>query len=175
MKKVFLILALVLTLVPVTALAGGVTVLVGAQSVSFGADIGEYYDVPPGPGGAVLVGLDLGIPLDFRAGRRTATDGGPSNSEVTYDWLEFGPRFVFGDEDSSVRGDWFLGVGSYDFTWGGIEFDTAPGAYMGIGIEETVSNNFVGRVEIKAVYWQSDTFTTDGASLNMALYFGFKL
>jgi len=173
MRRIFLILTLVLTLVPATVLAGGVSVLVGAESVSFGADLGEYYDIPPGPGVAALVSLDIGFPVDFRAGRRTAKEGN-SGSDVTYEWLELGPRFIFGDDDAPSRADWFFGVGSYDFKLGNVEFDTATGGYLGLGFEEVVSNNFVGRIEVKGVYWKSDTFNTDSASLNVALLFGFQ-
>lgn len=173
MRKIFLVLALVLVLIPATASADFVKVLVGAQSVSFGADIGEYYNVPPGPGGAVLVGLDLGIPVDFRASRRTVKEDG-TGREVTYDSLEAGLRFPMGKKGSSIRPDWFLGVGSYDLEIGPIEFDTAPGGYLGIGIEEVVSDKYIGRIEVKGVYWKSDTFNTDGAVLNLALYFGFQ-
>ncbi len=173
MRKLFLIVILVLTLAPATVLAGGVSVLVGAQSVSFGADLGEYYDIPPGPGMAVLVGLDLGIQVDIRAGRRTTTEGG-SGRDVTYEWIEFGPRFVMGKEGASVRPDLFLGVGSYDFKLDDFEFDTALGGYIGMGIEESVSDRYIGRLEVKGVFWKSDTFQTDGASLNLSLLFGFK-
>lgn len=174
MRKTFLILALVLILIPATASAEFLSVLVGAQTVSFGADLGEYYDIPAGAGGALLVGLDLGIPLDFRVGRRTATEGA-SGSEVTYDWLEAGLRLPMGKEGSTIRPDWFFGVGSYDLQLGSFEFDTAPGGYLGIGIEEVVSDKYIGRFEVKGVYWKSDTFNTDGAALNLALYFGIQL
>ena len=173
MKKIFLILALVLALAPATVLAGGVSVMAGMQSVSFGADLGEYYDIPPGAGFTLLVGLDMGIPVDIRVGRRTATEGN-SGRDMTYQWIELGPRFVLGREDADIRGDLFLGVGSYDLKFDDFEFDTALGSYVGMGVEETVSERFIGRIEIKGVYWQSDTFTTDGASLNMALLFGYK-
>jgi len=173
MKRIFLILALVLTLVPAPAFADGVTILVGAQTVSFGADLGEYYDIPVGVGYTVLVGLDLGIPIDIRAGRRTATEG-DSKADVTYQWIELGPRVFLGSEDAKIRGDLFLGVGSYDLEFDDFEFDTAPGGYIGMGVEEVVSDKFIGRLEIKGVYWKSDTFNTDGASFNTSLLFGFK-
>ncbi len=173
MKKIFLILALVLALAPATVLAEGVSVLAGFNSVSFGGDLGEYYDIPPGAGFTLLVGLDLGIPIDIRVGRRTATEGN-SGRDMTYQWIELGPRFVLGREDADIRGDLFLGVGSYDFKRGDTEFDTAIGGYAGLGVEETVSEKFLGRVEVKAVSWKSDTFNTDGASLNLGLFFGYK-
>jgi hypothetical protein len=173
MRRIFLILTLVLTLAPVTVLAGGVSVLVGAQSVSFGADLGEYYDIPPGTGVTALVGLDIGFPIDIRVGRRTTTEGG-TGRDVTYEWIELGPRFKLCQEGASICGDWFLGVGSYDLKLDDLEFDTAPGAYLGMGVEEIISDKYIGRFEVKGVYWNSDTFTTDGASLNVALFFGFK-
>jgi hypothetical protein len=173
MRRIFLVLAVVLTLIPVTAAAGGVTVLVGSQSVSFGADLGEYYDIPPGPGATVLVGLDIGFPVDFRVGRRTATEGG-AGRDVTYTWLEFGPRFKLCKEGASICGDWFVGAGSYDLELGDLEFDTAAGAFMGMGIQETVSDKYVGRLEVKGVYWKSDTFNTDAPSLNISLLVGIE-
>jgi len=173
MRRIFLILTLVLTLAPATALAGGTSVLVGAQSVSFGADLGEYYDIPSGAGVTALVGLDVGFPIDIRVGRRTATEGGTGN-DITYEWIELGPRFRLCKEGASTCGDWFAGVGFYDFKLGALEFDTALGGYIGMGVEEIVSDKYIGRFEIKGVYWNSDTFTTDGAALNMSLLFGFK-
>ena len=173
MKKIILILALVLALAPATVLAEGVSVMAGMQSVSFGADLGEYYDIPPGAGFTLLVGLDMGMQVDIRVGRSTATEGN-SGADATYQWIEFGPRFVLGREDADIRGDLFLGVGSYDFKLDDFEFDTALGGYVGLGVEETVSEKFLGRVEVKAVTWKSDTFNTDGVSLNMALLFGYK-
>lgn len=174
MRRIFLVLALVLVLIPATASAEFMSVLVGFQSVSFGADLGEYYDIPAGPGGAVLVSLDLGFPLDFRAGRRTAKEGS-SGGDVTYDWMEAGLRLPLGKEGSAISSDWFFGVGSYDLEIGSSEFDTAPGGYLGIGVQEVVSDKYIGRFEVKGVYWKSDTFNTDAPSLNLALYFGLQL
>ena len=172
MRRAFLILALVLTLAPAPIFADPITILVGPQTVSFGADVGEFYDIDPGLGGEILVGLKLPFPIDFRVGRRNATEGN-SGSDVTYDWIEVGTRFRLGREGVYTSGDWFVGVGSYDLTIGGLEFETAPGGFIGMGVEQTVSDMFVGRLEVKGVYWQSDTFTTDGASLNLSLLFGF--
>jgi hypothetical protein len=173
MNKLFLILVLVLALVPATVVADGVTVMFGAQSVSFGADLGNYYDIPPGAGITLLVGMHVGIPVDLRVGRRTATDGN-SGGDATYQWLEFGPRFALGKKDADIRGDLFLGVGTYDLEVGALEFDRAIGSYVGMGVEEAVSEKFIGRVEVKGVYFKSDTLNTDGASLNISLLFGYK-
>ena len=173
MKKFFLILALVLALAPTAVFADGISLMVGPQSVSFGADLGEYYDIPPGAGFTLLVGLDMGIPLDIRLGRRSGTEEN-SGDDITYQWIELGPRFILGRKDADIRGDFFLGIGSYDFKLGDLEFDTAPGGYVGMGVEETVSEHLIGRIEVKGVYWKSDTGNTDGASLNLALLFGYK-
>lgn len=173
MKKIVLILALVLALAPATVLADGVSVLAGFQAVSFGADLDKYYDIPPGVGFTLLVGLDMGIPVDIRVGRKSA-DGGNSSADMTYQWIELGPRFFLSREDADIRGDLFLGVGSYDLKLDDLEFDTALGGYVGMGVEETVSEKFIGRIEVKGVFWKSDTFSTDGPSLNMALLFGYK-
>ena len=173
MKKIFLILILAFALVPFNAHAGDVAVMVGGQSVSFGADLGKYYSIPPGAGISLLVAMDLGIPVDIRVGRRTATEN-DSGGDVTYQWIELGPRFPLGVKGTSIQPDWFFGVGSYDLEIGSTEFDTAFGAYLGLGVEETLSEKYVGRVEIKSAVWKSDTFQTDGASLNVSLLFGYK-
>ena len=173
MRRLFLILALVVSLVPATAIAAGVTVMVGAQTVSFGGDLGKYYDIPPGPGFAVQVGFDIGIPIDLRAGRRKA-DEGISGDELTYDWFEVSPRFRIGNEISDINADWFVGVGAYDLTIGTVEYATAYGGFAGLGIEEFIGGKYVGRFEVKSVLWESDTYNTDGPSLNMTLLFGVK-
>jgi hypothetical protein len=171
MRRIFLILALVLTMAPATVHAEGTTVMIGPQSVSFGADLGKYYDIPPGPGISVLVGFDVGIPLDIRAGARNTTEGN-SGSKLKYQWIELGPRWTFTQEGASVKGDWFLGVGSYKLDIGSVDFDRAIGQYIGMGVEEAVSDKYVGRVEIKGAVWKSDTRKTDAAVLNIALTFG---
>ena len=173
MKKTFLILVLAFALVPSAVFAGDVAVLVGGQSVSFGADLGKYYDIDPGIGISLMVALDLGMPVDVRVGRRTATDGA-SGGDVIYQWIEFGPRFTLGVEGTSIQPDWFVGVGAYDLEINSVEFDTAIGGYLGMGVEETISEKYVGRVEDKSVLWKSDTHQTDGASLNISLLFGVK-
>ena len=173
MKKIVLILALVLAMAPATVLADGVSVLAGFQSISFGADLETYHDIPPGGGFTLLVGLDMGIPVDIRVGKKSAS-GGNSNTDMTYQWIELGPRFFLGREDADIRGDFFLGVGSYDLKLDDLEFDTAFGGYVGMGVEEAVSEKFIGRIEVKGVFWKSDTGNTDAPSLNMALLFGYK-
>jgi len=173
MKRLLIILALVLVLVPGSALAKGVTLLAGLQSVSFGGDIGEYYDVPPGPGLGILAHLDLGFPLDVRFGQRK-TDERHTGRNVKYQWIEVGPRFRFGQEDASIRPDFFVGAGTYDLDIGSISFDKATGAYAGFGIEQATSSKFTGRLEVKSAYWRSDTYNTDGATLNISLLFGYQ-
>jgi hypothetical protein len=158
-------------LVPASVNAGGTSVLVGAQTVSFGADLSKYYDISPGPGITLLAAFDVGIPMDFRVGRRTA-DEGNTGGDVTYQWIELGPRFPLGVEGTSIQPDWFFGIGSYDLEIGDLEFDTAMGGYLGMGVEETLSERYLGRIEAKAVFWKSDTFNTDGPSLNLSLLFG---
>ncbi len=171
MRRIFLILVLVLALVPAAVHAEGTTVMIGAQSVSFGSDVGEFFDVPPGPGIALLVGLDVGVPIDLRAGVRNATEGN-SGGDVKYQWIEVGPRFVFGVEGATIRPDCFLGVGSYDLEIGDVKYDTAIGGYIGLGIEESISDKYLGRIEVKTAVWKSDTNSLDAASINIALFFG---
>jgi hypothetical protein len=171
MKRIFLILALVLALVPATVHAEGTTVMIGAQSVSFGADVGEHFDVPPGPGIALLVGLDVGFPLDLRAGVRNATEENVGG-DVKYQWIEVGPRFVLGVEGATIRPDWFFGIGSYDLEMNNVEYDTAIGGYAGLGIEEYISDKYLGRVEVKSSIWKSDTNSLNAATINISLYFG---
>lgn len=173
MKRLLIILALVLILVPGSALAEGVTLLAGLQSVSFGGDIGQYYDVPPGPGLGVLASLNVGFPVDVRFGQRK-TDENKTGRNVKYQWIEVGPRFRFGQEDASIRPDFFLGAGSYDLEIGNISFDKATGVYGGFGVEQVTPSKFTGRFEVKTVYWNSKTYNTDGASLNLSLLFGYQ-
>jgi hypothetical protein len=175
MRRIVLILALVLALAPAPAFADFITVLVGPQTVGFGSDVGDYYDVPSGIGIGFLVGLELPFPLDLRFGRRTTTEGsnGLDGSDVIYEWLEVGTRFRLGTPGETTKGDWFVGLGAYDIELRGLEFDTAPGAFIGMGVEQTVSDSFVGRFEVKGVYWKSETFQTEATTLNVSLLFGF--
>jgi len=171
MKRALLALAFVLMLVPAAVHAQEVSILIGAQTVSFGGDVGKYWDVPPGPGPALLVGIDLGVPIDIRFGRRMATEG-KSGGDLTYQWIEAGPRFSLGLENSDIQPDWFFGVGSYDLEIDGEKFDTAIGGYAGLGIQEVISQKYLGRIEVKTALWQSGTGKTDGATLNLSLLFG---
>lgn len=173
MRKISLTLVLLLFLVPAVGHAEGNTLMLGVQSVSFGADLGNYYDISPGVGVTLLYAFDAGIPFDLRYGVRKTTEG-ISNDDLKYQWIEFGPRFGMGVRGTSLQPDWFLGIGSYDLEIGDKKFDAALGAYIGLGIEETMSEKFVGRIEIKSVYWRSDTGNTDGASLNLSLLYGFR-
>ncbi|UCG37944.1 MAG: hypothetical protein JSV00_07005 [bacterium] len=158
------------------ALAEGLSVMAGFQTVSFGADLerGKYYDLPAGPGLVVNIGLPtfLGFPLDVSLGQREMNEGN-TGADTTYRWLEAGPRFLFGSKSSRVRPDFFFGVGTYDLEIGSLEFDTGAGGYAGFGFEDYTSDNFSGRFQAKGVYWKSDTFNTDAASLNFALTFGY--
>jgi len=171
MKKIFFFLALILALVPVTIHAEGFSVLIGAQTVSFGADLGKYYDIPPGPGPALLIGFDVGVPIDLRFGRRVATEEN-TGEDVTYQWIEAGPHFALGQKGADLQPDVFFGVGSYDLEIGSLQFDKALGGYAGLGIQELISEKYLGRIEVKSAVWKSDTAKTDGVSLNLALFFG---
>ena len=176
MRRIFLILILVLTLAPATALADGISVMVGAESVSFGADLGEYYDLPTGPAVVAIVSIPylfFGTPLDVGVGQLNV-DEGNSGLETTYQWIEAGPRFIFGKDGDKVRPDIFMGVGSYDLEIGDFKFDTAPGGYIGFGWEDKATEHLSGRLQVKGVYWKSDTLQTDGASLNISLLFGYS-
>ena len=172
MRRTLILLALALILVSGTAYAGP-SLAVGVQTVSFGGDLGKYYEIPAGPGININVMFPefLGFALDFNAGQRKVDND--AGNEVIYTWLEAGPRILFGKDSSSIRPDFFFGVGSYDFEVGGFEFDTAPGGYIGFGFQEYATDDWFGRLQIKSVYWKSDTFNTDGASLNVGLSIGY--
>jgi hypothetical protein len=114
----------------------------------------------------------LGFALDFNAGQRKVDDA--IGREVIYTWLEGGPRILFGKDSSKVRPDLFFGVGSYDLEIGSNEFDTAPGGYIGFGFQEYTTGDGFGRLQVKGVYWKSDTFNTDAAILNISLLFGYE-
>jgi hypothetical protein len=173
MRRTLILLAFALILVSGTAYAGP-SVAVGVQTVSFGGDLGTYYDIPVGPGININLMFPemLGFALDFNAGQRKVDDN--LHREVIYTWLEAGPRILFGKDSSSIRPDFFFGVGSYDLEIGGVEWDTAPGGYIGFGVQEYANNDWFGRLQVKSVYWKSDTFTTDGAALNFVLAIGFE-
>jgi hypothetical protein len=173
MRRTLILLAFALILVSGTAYAGP-SVAVGWQTVSFGGDLGTYYDIPVGPGINVNLMFSefLGFALEFNAGQRKVDDD--LNREVIYTWLEAGPRILFGEDSSSIRPDFFFGVGSYDLEIGNLEFDTAPGGYIGFGIQEYVDDSWFGRLQVKGVYWKSDTANTDGAALNFVLAIGYE-
>ena len=173
MKKALFFLALILILVPAAVHASGPTVLLGVQSVSFGGDLGEYYDIPPGLGVGLIVGFDAAIPIDLRIGQFTGTEEF-SDDDLTYRWLEVGSKIILGAPGKSIQPDWFFGIGSYNLEIGSKDFDPALGGYMGIGIEETMGEKYVGRVEAKGVFWKSDTDQTDGPSLNVSFLLGYK-
>ena len=173
MRKTGIVLALILILVPVAAHASGPSVLFGVQSVSFGGDLREYYDIPPGLGVGVIVGFDSAIPIDLRIGTHSGTEGF-SNDDFNYQWIELGSRVILGVKGTSIVPDWFFGLGYYDLEIGGLDFDPALGGYMGIGLEEIMGGKYVGRVEAKGVFWKSDTNQTDAPSLNVSFLLGYK-
>ncbi len=172
MRRTLILLALALVLASGTAYAGP-SLAVGVQTVSFGGDLGKYYEIPTGPGINVNLMFPefLGFALDFNAGQRKVDDD--LNREVIYTWLEAGPRILFGKDSSSIRPDFFFGVGSYDLEIGGVEWDTAPGGYIGFGVQEYASDDWFGRLQVKSVYWKSDTSFTDGATLNFVMSIGY--
>ena len=173
MRRTLILLALALVLVSGTAYAGP-SIAVGVQTVSFGGDLGKYYEVPAGPGININLMFPefLGFALDFNAGQRKVNEGN-SGEELTYTWLEAGPRILFGKDNSKVRPDLFFGVGSYDLEIGSAEWDTAPGGYIGFGFQEYASDDWFGRLQIKSVYWKSKTANTDGATLNFVIAIGY--
>jgi hypothetical protein len=172
MKKTGFFLALILILVPVAAHASGPSVLAGVQSVSFGGDLGEYYNIPPGLGMGIIVGFDTVIPVDLRIGMLSGTEEN-SNDDLTYQWIELGSRVYLGVRGTSIQPDWFIGVGSYSLEIGSKDFDMALGAYTGVGIEEAMEK-WIGRVEVKGVFWKSDTGNTDAPSLNVSFLLGYQ-
>ncbi len=171
---VFLVIFL-LVFPAVQAHGEGVSVHAGFQTVSFGADLGDYYDLPSGPGLALTVGIPslLGTPFDISLGLRSMTEGN-SGEDADYRWVEFGPRFPFGKEDSRVRPEWFAGAGIYDLKIGDLEFDTSTGLYVGMGVEDLATERISGRFQIKGGYWQSDTGKTDAAFLCFSLMYGYR-
>ncbi|MDF1537223.1 MAG: outer membrane beta-barrel protein [bacterium] len=173
MRRFMVLLAIVLVLVSVTAHAGP-SISAGVQTVSFGGDLGKWYDIPSGPGININLMFPeiLGVALDFNAGQRKVDDD--NGNEVIYTWLEGGPRILFGKDGSKIRPDLFFGVGSYDLEIGPLEWDTATGGYIGFGFQEYATDDWFGRLQIKSAYWKSDTSNTDGATLNIALMMGYE-
>jgi hypothetical protein len=170
------VLMTLLFLFPVACVqAEGVTVHAGLQTVSFGADLGKYYDFPAGPGATIVVGFPsiMGIPFDVGTGLRSTKESN-SGDDADFSWVEVGPRFPFGKESSRIRPEWFAGAGLYDLKIGSTNFDAATGFYVGFGLEDFASENISGRFQIKAAYWKSDTGSLDASSLNFSLMYGYR-
>jgi len=168
------LMILLLVMAPVGAGAEGLSLYLGLQTVSFGSDLGEYYDIPAGAGPTLTVGIPsiLGVPFDINLGMRDTTDE-KTNEDVKYHWAEVGPRFPFGAEGARIRPEFFVGGGIYDLKIGDVELDTGMGFFAGFGIEDFVSEKISGRFQIKAVYWESDTYNTNAPSVNFSLMYGY--
>jgi len=174
MRAFQVLIILLLVMAPVGACAEGLSLYLGLQTVSFGSDLEEYYDIPAGAGPALTIGIPsiLGVPFDINLGKRDTSDEG-TDEDVKYQWVEFGPRFPFGREGARVRPEFFAGGGVYDLKIGDVELDSGTGFFAGLGIEDFVSDKISGRFRIKAVYWESDTYKTDAPSLNFSLMYGY--
>jgi len=174
MRTTVFLLAFLFLFPVVHAHGEGVAVHAGLQTVSFGADLGKYYDFPAGPGVAVILGLPsfLGVPFDICAGLRNTKEGN-SGDDAEFNWVEIGPRFPFGKENSRIRPEWFAGAGLYDLKIGDLDFDPATGAFFGFGLEDFASEKISGRFQIKMAYWKSDTGSLDASSLSFTLMYGY--
>ncbi len=168
------VIILLLVLAPSGVCAEGLNLYLGLQTVSFGSDLGDYYDIPAGAGPAITVGIPsiLGVPFDINLGRRDTSDE-RTGEDVKYQWLEFGPRFPFGSEGARLQPELFAGGGIYDLKIGDVDLDTGLGFFAGLGIEDFVSDKISGRFSVKAVYWESSTYNTDAPSLNFSLMYGY--
>ena len=175
MRRIVILAALVLVLTSVQVHAEDFSIMAGFQTVSFGGDLGKYYDLRSGPGFVIDFGLLslLGVPFDITVGQRKVEEGN-SKEEARYRWAEFGPRFRLGREGLRVQPEIIAGLGYYMFEIGDTKYDNAPGYYAGIGFQDLVSDHLAGRFHIKAVYWESDTLQTDAPSLNFVLMYGYQ-
>jgi hypothetical protein len=176
MRAIAFLAAFILVFPVFQAHGEGVSVHAGLQTVSFGADVGDYYNLPSGPGLALLVGFPsslTGVPIDINLGLRKVQESN-SGDDAEYRWLEVGPRFPFGRESSRVRLEWFAGAGLYDLKIGDLTFDTATGLYGGLGIEDFATERITGRFQIKGSYWQTDTGSIDAACLSISMMYGYR-
>jgi hypothetical protein len=178
MRKIVVLALLVLSLTAAQVQAEGFSILAGFQTVSFGGDLGKYWDLPSGPGPVLNLSLmsGWGVPLDFTIGQRKINEKF-SGDEVTYRWAEFGPRFYLGREDFRVRPEIFGGAGYYNLDGietGSGEIDGAFGYYFGFGFEDLATEHLTGHFQIKSAYWKSDTGKVDAPSLNFVLMYGYR-
>lgn len=167
--------SVILSFTAVQAHAEGISLLAGFQTISFGGDLGKYYELPSGLGPVLNIGLPavLGVPVDITIGQRSMEEGN-SGEDAKYRWVEAGPRFILGKEGSRIRPEVVAGGGLYNFEIGDKEFDGATGFYAGFGFEDFATEKISGRFLVKSVYWKSDTYNTDAPSLNFILMYGVK-
>jgi hypothetical protein len=175
MGKTVILAVIILAFAVVPVHAEGISVLAGFQTVSFGGDLGKYFDLPAGPGLVLNVGLPaiMGVPFDVTVGQRTMKEGN-SNDDVKYRWVEAGPRIFLGEEGARIRPEIVAGGGLYNFELGNVEYDSATGFYAGFGFQDFATDRILGRFLVKTVYWKSDTEHTDAPSLNFSLTYGYQ-
>jgi len=175
MRKIVILVSLILSFSAAQVSAEGISLLAGIQTVSFGGDLGKYYDLPSGVGMVLNIGVPsfLGLPVDLSVGQRSMEEGN-SGADVKYRWVEAGPRFRFGKEGNRIRPEIIAGGGFYNLEIGDLEFDGAAGFYAGFGVEDYATDKISGRFQVKAVYWKSDTANTDAPSLNFVLMYRFR-
>ncbi|MBN2720210.1 MAG: outer membrane beta-barrel protein [Proteobacteria bacterium] len=169
-----LLMVLLLILVPTGAAGEGWSLYLGLQTVSFGSDLGDYYDIPAGAGPALTIGIPplMGLLFDFNFGMRNTSDE-TTREDVEYRWMEFGPRFPFGRDGARIQPEFFAGAGIYDLKIGDVDLDTGGGVFAGFGVEDFISDKVSGRFRVKAVYWESETYNTNAPSLNFSLMYGY--
>jgi hypothetical protein len=175
MRKIAILALIVLSFTAAQVQAEGVSILAGFQTVSFGGDLGEYYDLPSGPGPVLNLSVmtTLGVPVDFTIGQRKGKEE-YSGDEATYRWAELGPRFILGREDLRVRPEFGAGAGYYNLDIGSEEFDGAFGYYFSFGFEDQATEHLTGRFQIKSAYWKTDTGSLDAPTLNFVLMYGYR-
>jgi hypothetical protein len=175
MRRIFIITSLVLIFTGTPVHGESVSVLAGFQTVSFGGDVGKFWDIPSGPGLVLNIAFPsfIGVPFDLNIGQRKVNESG-TNDEVKYNWIEAGPRFFLGREDDRIRPEFVAGAGIYNLDVGDISFDQATGIYFGFGFEDAATQHLTGRFQVKLVYWQTDPGSIDAPSLNFTLMYGYR-
>lgn len=175
MRRIFVLTALILILTGTPVHGDGVSIMAGFQTVSFLSDVGDYWEIPAGPGIVLNIGLPsfMGVPFDFSIGQRKSETQN-TNEDVQYRWMEIGPRFYFGREREKIRPEIVTGAGMYKLDIGDEDFNEAAGIYVGVGFEDRASENLAGRFQIKLVHWQSSTRTIEGTSLNFSIMYGYQ-
>ena len=177
MARKFLVAILILSvsLISATAWAGTWYAGVGFRNVSFGTDLDPdkgWRDVDNG------YGLDLNLGYKFKPSYAIEVMAGQSehdddlfNQEMTYNWVEVGPKFFF-NPASSVQLSLSLGGGYYKLEEDISDGFEGFGGYGGLNLEEQIGRHGLvlsGRFG----YWYDSDLSFDVSYLSWGLYYNY--